>query len=251
MKKVLFISALPTELKSIKEKVKSIYIKDLKIDFLISWVWSYNSIYNIKDYLDKNPKPDFIVNIWVCWINKEFYLESLAFFQVYRIKNSSNNREELVPIFIDYWSLESILCSEEVITSTKSIWKEKFVDMESYGISLVCSKESIPYILLKVPFDFVSLESKKVDISKLKDSLNNIDYKDLLWKINSYISEKSENLHTNIDFYSDFFKLTFSETEILKKILNKFIAYKLDFRDFFEKNKNLNKKDFLKLSDSL
>jgi len=61
---ILFTIALPIEAKIIKQEIKNLALKSCKIDTLITWVWVLNTIYAIKDYIDKNGKPDFIVNIW-------------------------------------------------------------------------------------------------------------------------------------------------------------------------------------------
>lgn len=253
MKKiVLFVCALPIELKAIKEVVKNLNLIDFKIDFLISWVWSYNTIYSIKDYLTKNQKPDFVINIWVCWtINKKVFND---FFQVYRIKNSSNNREILTPIYIKFLPLKSILSSEKIITNKIEMLEENFVDMESFWIDFICTKEKIPFVIIKKVFDEVWEKSKDVNVEEIKSDLENFNYKDLILQIWKWLEKNKKiiNLNENVlKFYKDYFRFTFSELEKFKKSYNKLIAYNNDFKDFFEENKLLNKKEFLKKLDYL
>jgi hypothetical protein len=56
----------------------------------------------------------------------------LDFFQVYRIKNFSNNRELITPIYINLLKFESILSSDKIITDKNEMKDENFVDMESF-----------------------------------------------------------------------------------------------------------------------
>jgi hypothetical protein len=123
--------------------------------------------------------------------------------------------------------------------------------MESFAVDFVATKEKIPAIILKKPFDFVSLDSKKVDIEAMQNSLKDIDYNFLLENIVSYLEKNTKN-EENYDFYKEHFSFTFSEFEIFKKLVHRYKAiHKKDFTDFFEKNKNLSKKDFLKIFDKV
>ena len=89
--------------------------------------------------------------------------------------------------------------------------------MESFAVDFVATKEKLPFIILKKPFDFVSLDSKKVDIKAMQNSLKKLDYKSLLENIVSYL-EKNKKDEINIDFYKEYFSLTFAEAEIFKKL---------------------------------
>lgn len=245
-KNILFVCALPIELKIVKEVVKSLNLIDFKIDFLISWVWSYNVIYSIKDYLTKNDKPDFLINIWVCWvIDKTIFND---FFQVYRIKNSSNNKEILTPIYVKHLPLKSILSSEKVITNKNELLEENFVDMESFWIDFICTKEKIPFIIIKKVFDEVWEKSKDVNLEDIKSDLEKFNYKDLILSVWEWLEKNKKTIILDeelLKFYKDYFRFTFSEFEKFKKNYNKLLAYKKDFKAFFEENKKLSKKDFL------
>ncbi len=220
---ILFAIALTHELKVIKEEIKALKLP-FKVDFLLTWVWVENTIYNLKDYIDKNWKPEFIINIWVCGsVNYDF----LDFFQVYKINYLSNNKEIICPVYIKNLHLKPISCSSKIITEKKELWEENFVDMESYWIDFISEKEKIPYIIIKKPFDIVSKDSKKVDVNKLKDSLKWFDYRKLLQEIDDFLQKnksKTDFDKTILDLRQKY-KLTFSETEMLKKYLNKCIAF--------------------------
>ena len=244
MKTVLFVCALPIELNIIKSEIKNINLRGLKVKFLLSWVWNYNTIFSLKNYIDTNSKPDFIVNIWVCWVSS--LKEDLDFFQVYRVKNSSNLKEFLIPIYFNILDLKSILSSDTVITNNKYLIWENYVDMESYGICFVTDKDSIPLIIIKKPFDVISEASKNVNKKDLWESLRNLDYNLLLEKISSFLNNSKGKNSTDLWFYKEYFRFTFSQNEIFKKNYNKFIAFWKDFSLFFKKNKNLPKKEFLK-----
>lgn len=243
---ILLACALSQELKTIKSIIKDLNFHKLKIDFIQTWVGNYNTIYSLKDYLSKN-NADFIVNIWVC--GKASSDLKNDFFQVARIKNSSNFKESLPPIFFKFLDLKSILSSEKVITSNDEMLWEDYVDMESFAIDFIASKEKIPTIILKKPFDFVSLDSKKVDIEAMQNSLKDLNYNSLLENISSYL-EKNKKNEENYDFYKEHFSFTFQEFEIFKKLVNRYESiHKKDFTDFVEKNKHLSKKEFLEIFD--
>lgn len=238
---ILFTIALPIEAKTIKQEIKNLNLKWIKIDFLITWVWVLNTIYSIKDYIEKNTKPDFIVNIWVCWKTEN---ESDDFFQVYRIKNLSNNKEVICPVYIDFLELNSIACSDKIITDKNSLLEETFVDMESFWIDFIADKEKIPYIIIKKPFDLISKDSLKVDKNDLEKVLVWFDYIKLFSEIEKFILSlgNKNDFEEDIKYLKELFKLTFSQTEILKKYFYKQKALNKDIIDL----KSLEKKDFLK-----
>lgn len=245
MYNILIVSALSLESKLIKNEIKNLDLKNIKTSFLVSWVWNYHTILNLTKYLKEN-NFDLILNIWVCGyknFNKDFI-------QIWRIKNSSDDREIIVPNIIDFWDLESIFCSEKVIYDSYELWEENFVDMESYGFELVCNNFEIPRIILKIPVDKIWIETKNFDIKKAKIYLSkNINYKLLFEKIEKYLNSlDSNNIWIEIkNKILSHYKFSFSENFILEKLVNKFIILELwDIDIFFEKNKNLNKKDFLR-----
>jgi len=243
-KKILIVCALSQELKTVRNEIKKLKIANLDIKFFACWVWNYNAIYNIKDYLEKNSKPDFIINIWVCWKKEDKTPDNI--FSVYRVFNKDSKKESLCPIYIDYLELKSILSSEKVIINSKDMIWENYVDMESFGIDYVCTKESIAYIMIKIPFDIVWKKSNSVDIDKLKKKISDSDYKPLLKKVSNYIEENKKE-EIDLSNYKDHFSFSFSEFEQFKKLYNKYIALKKwDFEVFFIKHKSLDKKSFLK-----
>lgn len=245
MYNILIVSALSLESKLIKNEIKNLDLKNIKTSFLVSWVWNYHTILNLTKYLKEN-NFDLILNIWVCGyknFNKDFI-------QIWRIKNSSDDREIIVPNIIDFWDLESIFCSEKVIYDSYELWEENFVDMESYGFELVCNNFEVPRIILKIPVDKIWIETKNFDIKKAKIYLSkNINYKLLFEKIEKYLNSlDSNNIWIEIkNKILSHYKFSFSENFILEKLVNKFMILELwDIDIFFEKNKNLNKKDFLR-----
>lgn len=243
---LLFCIALPNEIKIIKQEIKNLELKWVKIDFLLTGVWILNTIYSVKNYIQEKNKPDFIINIWVCWkINNDFS----DFFQVYRIKNLSNNKEAICPLYIENTTLKSIICSDKIITKEDQLWNENFVDMESFWIDFISDKEKIPYIIIKNPFDIVSKDSLKVDIKDLENNLKWFNWKNLINQIIDFLKQNKEIklIEDKIKLIKENFKLTFSETEFLKKYINKNIAFWNNLEKIFESIHVLEKKDLLKL----
>lgn len=241
MKKVLIITALPQELKWVKDSI--IKSKNLSIDFLQTWVWNLNVVYSLKSYIFNKWKPDFIINIGACWCKNDKYKD---FFQVYKIKNLSNNREVIVPVYTEYLDLKWIYCSDKIITSKNELIEEDFVDMESYWIDFICDKEKIPYILIKKPFDIVSKNSKKVDLEELKNSFKDLDYDKLLLLIEEFFNKEIWlNYENEIALLKEKFRLTFSETNILKNYINKKISFWENFLDIYNYLIWLEKEKFL------
>ncbi len=242
---ILFCIALPNELKIIKQEIKNLELKWVKIDFLLTGVWVLNTIYSIKNYIQEKNKPDFIINIWVCWKNNSDFSD---FFQVYRIKNLSNNKEALCPLYIENSILKSIVCSDKIVTDINELWNENFVDMESFWIDFISDKEKIPYIIIKKPFDIVSKDSLKVDIKDLENSLKWFNWKNLINQIIDFLKQNKEIklIEDKIKLIKENFKLTFSETEFLKKYINKNIAFWNNLEKIFESLHRYDKKEILK-----
>jgi hypothetical protein len=226
----------------------------LKTSFLTTWKGNYNTILNLTRFLEQNSDFDFVINIWVCWRKKSLVSFSIEdnYIQVARIFNLANNKELIVPHLIDFWELVSIACSEKIVYEEDDLLWENFVDMESYGFEKVWDSFSLSRIIIKVPVDKVWLETKNFDFQKAEILLKNLNYKELFKKIISY-------LWNNVDFhkkivekeifneYKKYFWFTFSENEIFKKYYYKYLALIWnDFQNFFENNKNLNKKEFIK-----
>lgn len=242
---ILFCIALPSELKIIKQEMKDLVLKWIKIDFLLTWVWVLNTSYAIKKYIDEKKKPDFIINIWVCGKKSDIYND---FFQVYRIKNLSHNKEVICPSYIDIFPLKSIACSDKIITNWDELSEENFVDMESFWIDFICDKEKIPYVIIKKSFDFVSKDSKKVSIKDLENVLKWFDGEYVINKIKDFWEKNKKNtlLEEKILSLKEKFQLTFSETEFLKKYAHKKIAFQYDIMEVFTELSFLEKKEVLK-----
>lgn len=241
--KILFAIALPIEMKTIKSQIKNLNLNGCTIDFLLTWVWVINSVYHIKNYIQEKQKPDFLVNIWVCGKKDEKYND---FFQVYRIKNLSNNKEILCPNYIDFLKLESIGCSDKIITDICELGEESLVDMESYGIDYIAEKEKIPYIMIKKPFDTISSGSRNVTISDIEKILNGCDLKLLFEKIQDFHTKKSsKNYDHELQILKEKHRLTFSESQLLKKFFNKELAHGKKDTDITNILENASKKEIL------
>jgi len=258
--KILFVSALSAELKIIKQEIKKLNISnDVEISFFVCWMWNYKTIMNLWLYLFEH-KFDFIVNIWVCWYSplsqpfppREKGVEKLI--QISGIKNISNNKELISPVFLEFAKIKSIACSEKIVFDSNFLEWEKFVDMESYWFEMVCNKFDIPRIILKIPVDRIWEETKNFDFEKAKKYLaENINYSELLEKIEKYLEKTSpqpspleEREYKVKNKILNFYEWTFSENIIINKLLNKFIVLELwNLEEFFEKNRELGKKEFL------
>lgn len=242
MYKILITTALSQELKVVKNIIKWLEIKNIKVDFFSTWIWNYKTILNLTKYLNEK-KYDFIVNIWICW-----YVEKDEIIQGARIYNISNNKELIVPIPFIFENLESIACSEKIILDKNEIAEEKYTDMESYWFDLVLDNFNLPRIILKVPYDKIwTQETNNYNISILEEKLSKVNYQKLLEEIKNFL-DKYKIPEVNFEKYFEKLKLTFSEKLIFQKWYFKFISEnKGNFDDFFEKNKDLNKKELLEL----
>ncbi len=241
MKKILIVCALSKELNVVKNKIKNLKIKDVKISFFTTWVGNYNTILNLSRFLENN-NFDFVINIWVCGYKNE----KIDSFQVARIYNLSNWKELIVPNLINFLEIDSIASSEKIVYDADTIWDEKYIDMESYWFELVCDSFKIPRTILKVPVDKIWYQTLHFDIEKASNNLSdNLDYNKLIDKVSKYLDTKEKTY--NFDKYFIDYNFTFSEKEIFKKY---FYRYKSlvweDFDNYFKKNKTLNKKTFLK-----
>lgn len=253
MYKILFTSALPGELNVVKRQIKETYSRVtmplwhkfedgtiVETEFLLLGMWNYETIYNLTNKLNKKSY-DFIVNIWVCWYKEE----KIDFFQVSRIYNYAKKKEALVPVFFQFWCLENIACREVPVINPKYIWNENYIDMESYWVEFISDKFKIPRILLKVPVDKVGFETRNFNRKKALELLwENIDYKKLLDDIILYLKESPKK--GELTKYFDYYRMTFSEKVIFEKLYNEYKVFWWDnFDDFFEKNNDLWKKEFL------
>lgn len=239
MKKILIIWALSKELNIIKSNIKN--KKNLEIKYLVLWIWNYETIYKLTKYLEKET-PDFIINIWICWYKKN----KKDFIQVWKIFNEQTKKELIVPIFIDFWNISSISTSEKIIEKT-SLISENYVDMESYWIEFIASKYKIPRVILKIPVDKIWKETKNFDYKKALNLLEkNIDINPVIERITTYLDKLPTKKDYN--YIKKFYRFTFQEFEIFKQKIQKYevVSWK-EFEKFFEKNKKLNKKEFIEL----
>lgn len=246
MKKILIVSALSQELNFIKIEIKKLKIPNLKISYFTTWMGNYNMILNLTRFLEKNNDFDFVINLWICGYKNE----KKEFFQVSRILNSSNNKEIIIPNLIDFWSLESIFCSEKIVYDNSILGNQNFVDMESYWFEIVCDNFSIPRIILKIPIDKIWKETREFDFKKAEKYLQkNINYKELLQKIIKYLEKKWKKI--DLKKYTEIFDFTFSEKIIFEKLFYKFIALTWEnFDKYFNENNMKDKKVFLKDLDN-
>jgi len=244
MYKILFTSALSPELKLVKSLIKETHNKS-KIDFFLSEMWNYKTIFNLtKLFVEK--EYDFVVNVWVCG-----FVKVAEAFQVSRIINISNNKELIVPTHFKFLKLESIACSEKIVYSKDELLWEYYVDMESYGFEFVCDNFKIPRIILKVPYDEIwSLETKNRDKDKLSEKISCIDFEKLVNDIIEFL-DCYKKWNNDFSVYYSHYKFSFSEKLIFEKLYNRYATLVWDdFDSFFEQNKTLSKKEFLKsLSD--
>jgi hypothetical protein len=90
---------------------------------------------------------------------------------------------------------------------------------------MVASKEKIPYIILKKPFDTISLKSKEVDKNLIVEYLQKIDYLSLIYEVSIFLSANTKKIYREYYFFKEKHLLTFSEFELLKKYFHQQIAF--------------------------
>ena len=238
MYNILITTALNKELKQVKEIIKNLSIKNLNISFFSSGFWYLESIYNLTKILEKN-KYDFILQLWVCWYKSNY----IDFFQVWRIYNLDIKKELIPLIFFKFWELKWIECSNTPVLKKDILKQEEYIDMESYWFEFVCQKYKIPRIILKVPVDNIWQETKDFDTKKALIYLKEkIDYNKLLISIRVYLDKQPKKI--NLEYYYNYFNMTFTEKVIFDKFYKKYISLRWDFDLFFQKYKNLSKKEF-------
>ncbi len=237
---VLFVCALPLEIKEIKKNIKRFNFKYINTFFLSTGQWNYNMIFHLTRFLESNPI-DFVVNIGVCgYINT-----SKQYIQVARSYNINTYHEKIIPSPFWLTTPENVACSETIIYNKEFLWSNNFVDMESFGFEFVLEKLNIPRICLKIPFDEVWNNTNSLGKKDLITLLTNFNYYDMLSEVNNYL-EKLPPPENNLEHIKNHFKLTHQEHQKLKFFAKKYEAVtKQNFEDFFENNKNKTKKEFL------
>ena len=288
MKNILITSALSSELKEIKKEIKSLNLKDFSLSYLVSGMGNYNMIYSLTKFLQDNKNIDFVLNIWVCGYSGQTQRSAPtenvnighpqgvplqkngrgepcvhSVIQIWRIKNIVNNKELIVPNFIEFSSIESIACSEKIIYDGEEIWEENFVDMESFWFEFVLEKFNLPRLILKTPVDKIWEETKNFDFDKAKAYLReNIDYKKLFEKIWEFLSPypnlSPKGRKGYLEKYFQILNLTESQKTIFEKLYNKYEVLVWDdfesyLKNFFKnfKEKKLQKNDVKKFLKEL
>lgn len=194
--KILVVAAMPGELKTIKEWIKSANLKDnLDIDYLCCGVWNYEAISSLEHYLTKNKEPTFIWNIWICGYWNQYEERKSETIQVASVINLYTFKEAVIPPFLQIAPLKNCFCSESVIyekpefnSKNFAINNEFYFDMESRWIEFVASRYKYPRLILKVPFDFIGNERiKKWNYGELCSGLawilKNLPFHDFLKSI--------------------------------------------------------------------
>ena len=200
--KILVVSALPSELKVLKEWIKSAKLKEnLIIDYLCCWIWNYETISSLEHYLSLNAESIFIWNIWVCGYRNQNNEKKFDPIQVASVINLHTEKEMIIPPFLQVAPLKTCFSSENIIFELpkfqNEIWIEKgemYFDMESWWIEFVCLKYKCPCLILKVPFDFIwddVLNNWKfsINIEKVSESLSKLSYHEYLLQILGWIQE--------------------------------------------------------------
>ena len=202
--KILITAALPYELNIIKSWIKSAWLKiNLDIDYLCVGTWNYESIAVLEEYLTKNPHPTFIRNIGVCWYWNHEGKKLIEPIQAASIINIHSGKERIIPPYLKIAPLRNCFSSETVVFSKPNFEKEiltvnneMYFDMESRWISFAAERHRMPYIILKVPFDFIGKETS-MSIEKWKEwilsYLGNLQYRDYLEKIVVRIDQQGKS----------------------------------------------------------
>ena len=198
--KILVVAAMPSELKAIKEWIKSANLKvNLDIDYLCCGVWNYETISSLENYLTKNSESTFVWNIWICgyWdSNSEKKSEPI---QVANVVNVHTGKEMVVPPFLQIAPLKNCFCSENVILEKPDMWSkndEMYFDMESRWIEFIASKYKYPRLILKVPFDFIGkdMNVNKTNYKELSEGIDKVlkelPYHDYLEEIIGWINNQ-------------------------------------------------------------
>ena len=201
--KILVVAAMPSELKVIKEWIKSANVREnLNIGFLCCGIWNYETISTLEHYLTNNSEPIFIWNIWICgyWNpNNEKKSDPI---QISNVINIHTEKEMIIPPFVQIAPFKTCFSSENVVLEKpvfkKEIWtinNEMYFDMESWWIEFIASKYKLPRLILKIPFDFIWDETvwleKMKQVEYIWNLLKNLAYHDYLQKILEWINTQN------------------------------------------------------------
>lgn len=205
--KILVVSAMSSELKAVKEWIKSANLKEsLDIDYLCCGIWNYETISLLEHYLTLNSGQTFIFNVWICGYWNKIWEKKSDPVQVASVVNLHTKKEMIVPPFLQVAPLKTCFSGENVVFEKSNICEEiwtiddeMYFDMESRWIEFICSKYKIPRLILKVPFDFVWKNvqlynwNNKVCIDKIFELLRKMPYCIYLQKILDWIKHQ-ENI---------------------------------------------------------
>ena len=205
--RLLVVASTPIELNAVKKWIKSANIKsNLDIDFLCIGIWNYEVIYSLEHYFSIYTEPVFIWNVWICGYRNAEHKKTIEPVQISSVINVYMEKEYVCPPFLQLATFWSLISSESIITEIPKFIKEKWLinnmyyfDMESWWIELISNKHKFPSLILKVPFDFISVDSSLLfskwnrveTIENVTKVLNNLSYGDYLNKILSWMSEQN------------------------------------------------------------
>ncbi len=189
--KILVVAAMPSELKAIKEWIKSAKLKtNLYIEYLCCGIGNYETISSLEHYLTQSSEPTFIWNIWVCGYRNQNKEKKSDPFQVATVVNIHTQKEMVIPPFLQIAPMKNCFCGENVVLKKpdiqNKIWSisdEMYFDMESRGIEFVALKYKLPCLILKIPFDFIG---KREEVSEK-------NYKEFGGKIGGLLKNQSYN----------------------------------------------------------
>lgn len=239
--KILFVAATSHELKVVKSLAGQHKNPSIEYSFLSTGISNIAATYSLWTYLTEHVDVDFVCNIGICG----YLTEHPPVVQVARTLLVSSGRECIVPTFFQFAPLVAIE-SHDMSVLDSDIPTESYVDMESYGIAYVCERQQIPHLILKVPYDQIgSAATREFDVATAMHHLEeNIDYPALIDAILWYLARIPEK--QDWSDVREYFRLTFTEFENLKKDIARYEALtKKGFRSFFEEQKHLPKKEFL------
>ena len=181
MEKILIVCATSIEKNTLQNIFQNAFEKKnfKKFQFFICWVWNYNTILNLtKIFGTKNFEK--IINIWICGYKNEHK----NIIQVWITTNFQTKNQLAVPIFKKIADIEEIVCSE--IQLQNFDFDENYIDMESWGVELVCNNFNIERYILKVPLDNIldhQLDKKTCTSEMIQTAFEKIDWKNILEKI--------------------------------------------------------------------
>jgi len=232
---ILFICSLAAEKKALQQVLQA--ISKSKYDILITGVWVYHTIFSLMKYL-RIQTPDIIVNVGICGRQEHI---STDWVQIYRIKHLGNEKEALCPVYADIFPLQSLWCSDTIVTETQEMQWEVLVDMESFGVHFVCQREKIPFLICKKPFDVVSPDSKKIDIAQIVQAITSFPIESIFEKIEYFLTQNTFISSDDITHISQKHRLTWSEKQMLQFAVNRAIACGWKREEIFQELAGKNK----------